>query len=148
MKNTIGFTGTQVGMSERQTRELYRLLCLAVADGDTEFRHGDCVGADEESHQIAITAGVKRIVIHPPTNTSKRAWCRNWPGPSDYEILVLPGKPYLERNKDIVVATTTLIATPKTDLEELRSGTWSTVRFARKMQNRNPLNRWIKILPR
>ena len=41
--------------------------------------------------------------------------------------------PYLERNKEIVASSNLLIACPVGDKEELRSGTWSTVRFARKI---------------
>jgi hypothetical protein len=41
-------------------------------------------------------------------------------------------KPYLVRNKDIVIETASLIAAPADPVEQLRSGTWSTVRFARQ----------------
>ena len=46
-------------------------------------------------------------------------------------------KPPLDRNRDIVDACDVLIATPKDFVEELRSGTWATVRYARKQ--RKPL---------
>ena len=42
-------------------------------------------------------------------------------------------KRYLERNRDIVDACDILIACPRTLKEELRSGTWATVRYARKV---------------
>jgi hypothetical protein len=42
--------------------------------------------------------------------------------------------PPLERNKHIVIAAIDgLIATPKTIAEEVRSGTWTTVRYARTL---------------
>ena len=41
-------------------------------------------------------------------------------------------KPYLDRNRDIVDACEVLLATPDGP-ERLRSGTWSTVRYARKI---------------
>lgn len=44
-------------------------------------------------------------------------------------------KPNLVRNKDIVESTDVLLACPKGP-EELRSGTWSTVRLARKQGKR------------
>jgi len=116
----IGFTGTQVGMSEVQKLrlgvELYNL-------GPEEFHHGDCIGADEEAVKIARELGIK-IVMHPPTNESKRAWT--------YQTgdQVWAAAPYLDRNKEIVRATDRLIAAPKTNKEEIRSGTWSTVRYA------------------
>lgn len=89
-----------------------------------EFHHGDCIGSDAQAHEIAQAFGCK-IVIHPPINPSKRAFCKG-------EITILEPRQYLDRNHDIVDACETLIATPKTSEEELRSGTWATIRYARK----------------
>jgi hypothetical protein len=44
----------------------------------------------------------------------------------------MPVEPYLERNKRIVDNVTLLIATPKEFHHTLRSGTWSTIRYAWK----------------
>jgi len=43
-------------------------------------------------------------------------------------------RPPLTRNHDIVDCTELLIACPKSMKEELRSGTWATVRYARKLE--------------
>lgn len=43
-----------------------------------------------------------------------------------------PVKPPLKRNYDIVDACDILLAAPRTLTEELRSGTWATIRYARK----------------
>jgi hypothetical protein len=118
-----GFTGTQIGMSPRQKIGLR--AHLIVAEPGSEFHHGDCIGADEEAHYIALELGL-RIVIHPPLNDSKRAFCK-------LATLVLEPKDYIPRNHDIVDASEVLIAAPKTYEEELRSGTWATVRYARKI---------------
>lgn len=117
----VGFTGTQIGMSERQKVALRAELAKA-----TEFHHGDCVGADAEADQIARELGTK-IHIHPPINPSKRAFC--------YRLgdVIWPEDEYLARNHDIVNATRELIAAPKSDREELRSGTWATIRYASRM---------------
>ena len=40
---------------------------------------------------------------------------------------------YLDRNKDIVNNCDLLIAAPKENTEVLRSGTWSTVRYAKQL---------------
>jgi hypothetical protein len=122
MATRIGFTGTQRGMTERQKAVMWEHIQRAAGD----FHHGDCVGADSDAHDIAEMAGLV-IFIHPPENPSKRAF------------KVVPAsrikkpKPYLDRNKDIVIETEELIATPGEMTEQLRSGTWSTVRFARKI---------------
>jgi predicted Rossmann fold nucleotide-binding protein DprA/Smf involved in DNA uptake len=42
----------------------------------------------------------------------------------------------LERNKDIVSESDFLIAAPDSKKERLRSGTWATVRHARKLGKR------------
>lgn len=120
----IGVTGTQQGWNNKQLHAfctLIRRIC------PTTFHHGDCVGVDELSHYMvrAIDPGT-RIVIHPPENAAKRAFCLG-----DY---IHSEKPYLERNKDIVRSISLLIGIPKEPEEVLRSGTWSTIRFARKMR--------------
>lgn len=118
----IGYTGTQIGMSARQKMGLRTHLLLA--EPDSEFHHGDCIGGDQEAHDIALELGL-RIVLHPPINKSKRAFCKG-------ATQMLEPKDYIPRNHDIVDAAQLLIAAPKMNDEELRSGTWATVRYARK----------------
>lgn len=89
----------------------------------TEFHHGDCIGADAQAHQIATALRVWRVV-HPPEDANKRALC--------FGDRYMPAKPYLVRNREIVDVSDLLIAAIKEDAEELRSGTWSTIRYARK----------------
>ena len=86
------------------------------------FHHGDCIGADWEANHIArcLNYGVE---IHPPIDPRYRAWCSS--------MCVHICKPYLERNHDIVDVSHLLIACPAGP-ETLRSGTWATVRYARK----------------
>lgn len=123
----LGFTGTQEGATENQILLLIKFFNYNIVD---EFHHGDCIGADAQAHAIALQEGC-RIVIHPPKNHSKRAWCNrgNISG-----CTVLPEEEYLTRNRLIVASTDVLIAMPRTMTEEQRSGTWSTVRYARKMR--------------
>lgn len=120
----IGFTGTAMGMTDSQKEILHTLLFQS--DKPCEFHHGDCVGADEEAHVIAVANGLTPV-IHPPLNPSKRAYCVAEQIRSERE--------YLDRNKDIVDDTEMLIAAPQGD-EVLRSGTWSTVRYARKRRRK------------
>ena len=119
----VGFTGTQSGMSDRQ------LKAASVIVGTLSMRpwvlhHGDCIGADADMHSMAV--GHAKTVIHPPSNPAKRAYCE-----ADE---VLPALPYLKRNRAIVDACDILVATPKSLQEEVRSGTWATVRYARKLK--------------
>lgn len=115
----IGFTGSQLGSTPEQRAVLWQLL-----EGATEFHHGDCIGADAEAHQVAVRRGIP-VVVHPPVNESKRAWC------TDGDVTVLPPLPYLVRNHSISDTCDTIVAAPSGP-EVLRSGTWATVRYARK----------------
>ena len=116
----VGFTGTQVGMTPEQMAAVRE----ALANPNTkEFHHGDCIGADEEAHNIAVEFHIP-IFVHPPVNPNKQAFCR--------EGFHFEPRPYLIRNHDIVDACNLLIATPRGP-EELRSGTWATIRYASKI---------------
>ena len=123
----VGFTGTQSGMNGRQALKLVRFLkALSAPSPIDEFHHGDCIGADEQFHRTVCD--YERTYIHPPEDSKKRAWCSS--------SHVFKPKPYLERNHDIVDATDVLIATPRTNHEELRSGTWATIRYAIKKEKK------------
>lgn len=123
----IGFTGTRRGMTPSQKRTLRTLFSPIdpwfPSMHALVFHHGDCVGADADAHAIASKYDTP-ITIHPPTSAAYRAWCRG------AKISCL-AKSYIERNHDIVDAADILIAAPATLLEEQRSGTWATVRYAR-----------------
>lgn len=121
---SIGFTGTQRGMAPAQRARFVETLHL-WAPHRAPFHHGDCIGADAEAHASAQMLGY-HIVLHPPLARSRRAWCA-----ADE---VRPEAPYLVRNQHIVDECRVLIATPGEFTEQLRSGTWSTVRRARRAQ--------------
>jgi hypothetical protein len=120
----IGFTGTKTGMTDAQ-RETVRkyLVYFRRKNWDDQFHHGDCVGADEQAAEIAHELGYW-VGGHPPGNEKYRAHFQ-----SDHNF---PAKDYLPRDHDIVDATDLLLAAPKTAHEIQRSGTWATVRYARK----------------
>jgi hypothetical protein len=117
----VGFTGTRRGMTAYQKAKLRELL---EESGCIRFHHGDCLGADAEAHDIAADLGL-RTIVHPPDITTYRAWCKG--------TVVRPERPYLTRNRDIVLECDVLFAAPAQALEIQRSGTWSTVRVARKL---------------
>ena len=120
---SVGYTGTRYGMKPKQQARVFSLL-HNLQDYIEEFRHGDCIGGDEQSHELAKILGFK-IIIHPPTDPAFRAFCQGaWE--------VKEPKEYLARDRDIVRASTVVIAAPRTEEEQPRSGTWYTARYAQK----------------
>jgi hypothetical protein len=122
----LGVTGTQNGMTAKQMRAFATFI---VQRKPSEFHFGDCIGADEQMFTLILRIQQMkpwecRIVMHPPDIDTKRANCN----PVDE---TWAPRPYLVRNQDIVNCSDELIATPKELNEQLRSGTWSTVRRAR-----------------
>lgn len=117
----VGFTGTRDGMTEAQKERLFEELPM----GSVRFHHGCCLGADEQAHWLAFLLDLE-IVGHPPTNRSLMMSLDQ----GFYELR--QPRPYLDRNQDIVTESAHLFAAPGTMQAELRSGTWSTVRYARK----------------
>lgn len=120
MKKILGFTGTQLGI----TREQASLLIHIFGEIHPElFVHGDCIGADSNAHDIAAALGIP-VWIHPPLDEKKRAFKQG----DFYE----EPKAYIERNHNIVDGSTVMVACPNSYREQLRSGTWATVRYAQK----------------
>ena len=126
----IGFTGTQKGMTDKQ-KDTLRNILINSNPKPSEVHHGDCVGADEDFHYIVkgFSAVINKLIeihIHPPSRRDKRAFCG-----LDDTVFIYERKDYLERNHDIVDACDVLVACPNSK-EILRSGTWATIRYARK----------------
>ena len=115
----LGFTGTRDGMSRKQFGIVAHLLQEATP---SEVHHGGCKGADAGFHVLARRLGIK-IILHPPVVMKNQVIFT-----ADE---VRPAAPYLVRNHHIVDETEGIIACPGQDHEVLRSGTWSTVRYAR-----------------
>lgn len=123
----IGFTGTRYNITNYQKEKLLELLFLYHNEFKIEeFHHGDCIGADAYAHDVIKTIDKSIPVhIHPPNISAYRAW--------KHSIILHPEKPYLERDNHIVFSTEMLISLPKGS-ESKRSGTWYTIRQARKLQ--------------
>lgn len=115
----VGFTGTKEKLTIEQVENLKQFLSKLHCK---IFHHGDCIGADAIAHKVAIDCKYKTI-IHPPINEKYRAFCKG--------DLILETKPYIERNHDIINSTNCLLACPKGE-ETVRSGTWATIRYAKK----------------
>lgn len=120
----VGFTGTQTGMTPEQITEVDMLLFDNLTTSCAH--HGDCIGADAQFHKLSRLNGLE-LHGHPPINPSKRAFCEFYS-----TEMVEEEKEYIERNHDIVNMVDWMIACPAGFEEELRSGTWATIRYARK----------------
>lgn len=112
----VGVSGSQLGGTPQQLLGLRKLLV-----GAKVLHHGDCKGIDEQAHYIGRELGLW-IVVHPPDNPSKRAFCQG--------DEMRDEKPYLERDRDIVDESIRLIGCPNTYVNQVRSGTWYTIRYA------------------
>lgn len=115
----VGFTGSRGAPSELQ-REWLGMVFAGLNIG--RLHHGDCVDADALAHELCSGLSIP-VLIHPPTVDRYRAFCD---GPA------VPPKSYHARNRDIVDACQLLVALPNVP-ECTRSGTWSTVRYARSI---------------
>jgi hypothetical protein len=118
----IGFTGSRDGINNNQRQEIINILNKYINCETIYVYHGDCKGADTDFHnicaefknhiqksedervlEVANLSGDQRsphvmrtliIQIHPPNVNTMRAF--NMPD------IMMPVKPYLERNADIV----------------------------------------------
>jgi len=117
----ISFTGTRQGMTKYQIDTFNSLM---YDMGMQTLIHGDCVGADADAHVLAMLQQIR--VLKRPCNIERhRAF-------TDGGEVVAEPEPPLIRNRKIVNDGEQLIACPATHEEELRSGTWATIRYAKK----------------
>ena len=116
-----GVTGTAGPVTFWQIQRLWELLTVLPL---TRLHHGDCVGGDAIGHAIWTMERSEPVTVHPPTKPGKRAFCKG----DD----VRAEAPFLVRDGHIATEVDVLIAVPSTAHEVRRSGTWTTVRYARK----------------
>jgi hypothetical protein len=128
----VGFTGSRAGLTAEQGLTVTAML-LALGPGF--FHFGDCKGADDRAARIAYELGWW-VVAHPgPAGKDAGRWRTLGSQP---RVSVLDERPFLERNELIAIAGDfLLIACPSgLEAEQRRSGTWATVRDARKLERR------------
>lgn len=117
----VGITATREGLTLPQLTRLEDLLRRLYEEDDPIFAHGDCVGGDEEGHDIAVGLGYEPVIF-PCTLERQRA--------RKHADTIFPVRPPLDRNKDIVNFSEVMVVCPKGMEPEWRSGTWSTHRYA------------------
>lgn len=122
----IGMTGSRNGISDFQLLAFREHLEAMPPWIEVFVHHGDCIGADEHIHNLVCDVGWQPV-IHPPVKGELRAWCE-----SD---IILPEENYYDRNRNIVKVADEVWAFPDQE-EYLRSGTWSTVRYAHRIQKK------------
>lgn len=118
---SVGFTGSRDGVTLMQ-RAAMRVWfeCTKPA----YFHHGDCVGADEAAQQLA-KLHYCFLTAHPGAVPKQlRAFTTG-------NNVIRALKPPLARNDEILDESDELLAAPSGP-EQLRSGTWSTIRKARR----------------
>jgi len=127
----VGFTGTSKGMTPKQKQQVReRLLAIKQEHPEgVEFRHGLCIGSDDQAARIAKELGYY-VIAHPgynPRNPTSRLFRSDFDGNDE----VRPEKPFVKRDHDIVDESDCMIGTPLGP-EEVRSGTWTTLRYSKK----------------
>ena len=122
----VGVTGAERGMNDRQALNFWWLLSVLKPAG---LRHGDCVGVDVQAAHLADSLDIPTF-SHPgfspkyPEDSRFRAFHKS--------TTIYEPKTFLERDEDIASKCSVLVACPAEPEEVLRSGTWATVRYARK----------------
>jgi hypothetical protein len=121
----LGFTGTRKGMTAAQKKTVSRMLDKLRPQ---IVIHGCCHGADQEFHSLAVWHCVDVIRGYPGPAQCQKEFARTKCNGKRYVV----SKSFLERNRDIVDDSEKLLACPGKMEEEQRSGTWATIRYARK----------------
>ena len=128
----VGFTGTRDGLTVLQKKALLNQLNSMDIE---QALHGDCIGADYDFHRlVASNIEYATISIYPPVNPTHRANCHLIDLTTNVCVQVLKEGEYIARNHNIVDDCDMLIACPKDGVEVMRSGTWATIRYAKKMK--------------
>lgn len=121
----LGFTGTRMGLTDLQDDNLWELL-LQLTPGTVH--HGGAIGADGRFAELVTRLDPPPVVVLHPCGIARQQDRLSARRASE----VREPLPPLERNRNIVAAVEALIACPAGEEEELRSGTWATVRHARR----------------
>lgn len=109
-------------MTPEQLETVREVMMKWVHNG--RLFHGACHGADRQAHTLWSSA---REMF--PSNESQHRWAHSASGPKDAIHIIDPNP--LRRNRTMVDFGDLVLAAPSGG-ETLRSGTWATIRYARK----------------
>lgn len=125
----LAFTGTRKGMTERQ-RGIVLQLVEERREKILSAHHGGCLGADLDFHSICLGLALPVVEVWPGHVPSWRARCEET---MTTKVITHQVMNTLDRNWEIVHSADLLIACPESPVEQLRSGTWSTVRISSRL---------------
>lgn len=125
----IGFLGTLREFTQVQ-RDLFidTIIKFGVVE---EFHHGDCVGSDENAHNIIrLIAPDCEICVHPPVREMHRAYCEG-----DVDFVQMD---YIARNQEIVDFSDVVVACIHEFIKgQARSGAndpWRAIEYAKSQK--------------
>lgn len=130
----LAFSGTRQGMSQLQHKAVTGWLTQQVPF-ITEIHHGCCVGADVDFHRICIQLGLVELMQLHPSNSKFTNKLLDLESTGSVEK-IWPRDDPLARDQRMVQLCDTLLITPISDDEVVRSGTWTTKRMALKLRRR------------
>lgn len=141
----IGFTGS--GHRDPSTLQKEKLREVLERRPRAVLVHGGCIHADDFADALAAKLGIDRVVF-PASNVKpyQRISETVLRSRNGSKVTIMPARPALDRNRDIVNFSDLLLALPGQKTEMLRSGVWATVRFARKKWHHD-LDRILVVTP-
>lgn len=122
----LAFTGSKDRLTTSQKAALEDEIIDHREAGYLWMHNGDCVMSDEYAARMWVKYNGK-VMLHPPIADKYRAFFEK-------ATIVCEPREYLVRDHHMVDCSKRLIATPQTFDEQVRSGTWTTVRYARKLR--------------
>jgi len=134
----VGFTGTMDGANERQLVTLKTLITNAYdraynAGRLPVFVHGDCIGADAQAAHMAWRSSFIPIARPGCAQDGSQPSTAHTP----FNAYVFPPERYLMRDLETANECDEMIAVAGRNFNNPRSGTGTTVRYAR--QARKPV---------
>lgn len=122
----VGVTGSRL-IEERALTVIYPVIDALPLS--TTLVAGACIGVDAYAMRRAHQRGLSVLAVLP---ANRALVMPDWRAYCTMAIHMLAGTSYMDRNDRIIAEIDRLLAFPKTATEELRSGTWATVRRARE----------------
>ena len=145
---TVSFTAAR-NLDDGGRGVVFNILATAVPHAD-RYVTGGCIGGDAFTGRwLAVNRPeAEHVVIVPADKSRVDPWWLTVPSSVLLDIIPMPaGTTYADRNYQVVLRGTMLFgfpAYPEDDARSLRSGTWQTLRMARKAAK---LSQWHCVKP-